>query len=223
MSEVPNRIGGPSRRLQIAQDRQRRAERGGPRNLLGIVGVESENLFTSSGEIGSRDPPRDLELQRFLRFIERVDGRRQGERIAVHASDGDDHLVVTLRDVAARLRRRQRVVHGQDERQTGNERNLGRLRLGPAGGHEEQKDAGTGESECAHDSHRQQTFLMPLADVECGMRLMIVLSMAMSSMALEAITLQSGTRGTAGNTAPGACSVLTRELVTARRKPCWPN
>ena len=47
------------------------------------------------------------------------------------------------------------------------------------------------------------------------MRLMVVLSMAMSSIALEAIALRSGRQSTAGNTAPAACSVLTRELVTA--------
>jgi hypothetical protein len=47
------------------------------------------------------------------------------------------------------------------------------------------------------------------------MRLMVVLSVMMASVALDAIAPQAGRQGTAGNTANGACSVLTRELVTA--------
>ena len=45
------------------------------------------------------------------------------------------------------------------------------------------------------------------------MRMVILLSVAMASVALDAMTLQAGKQGADGKPSPGACSILTRDLV----------
>jgi hypothetical protein len=47
------------------------------------------------------------------------------------------------------------------------------------------------------------------------MRLLVLLSVAVTSVALDAMTLQAGKQGADGKPAPGACSILTRDLVMA--------
>jgi hypothetical protein len=47
------------------------------------------------------------------------------------------------------------------------------------------------------------------------MRFLILLSVAMTSVALDAMTVQGGKQGADGKPAPGACSILTRDLVMA--------
>src|SRR5262245_6651875 len=47
------------------------------------------------------------------------------------------------------------------------------------------------------------------------MRLMMLLSVLMTSVVLDAMSLQGGKKGEDGKPAPGACSILTRDLVVA--------
>ena len=47
------------------------------------------------------------------------------------------------------------------------------------------------------------------------MRLMMLLSVAMTSMALDTTAPQAGKQAAEGKPAPGACSILTRDLVMA--------
>ena len=47
------------------------------------------------------------------------------------------------------------------------------------------------------------------------MRLMMVLAVAVSSVAVTATARQAGKQATEGKPAPGACSILTKEMVTA--------
>jgi hypothetical protein len=46
------------------------------------------------------------------------------------------------------------------------------------------------------------------------MRLMMMLSIAMSAMTLDAMAVQAGKQGAEGKPAVGACSILTTDLVT---------